>query len=32
MKIQDTLISIAFAYVLCSCERVKSLEGHVIGK
>lgn len=31
MKIQDTLISIAFASVLCSCESVQSLEGLVVG-
>ncbi len=30
MKIQDTLIRIAFAAVLCSCERVQSLEGLVV--
>lgn len=30
MKIQDTLISIAFAAVLCSCESVQSLEGLVV--
>ncbi len=30
MKIQDTLISIAFASFLCSCESVKSLKEIVV--
>lgn len=30
MKIQDTLIRIAFAAVLCSCESVKSLKEIVV--
>lgn len=30
MKIQNTLISIVFASVLCSCESVKSLDGVVV--